>query len=126
MDILGIGPLELIIVFVIILLILGPNDMTKVGRTIGEFYRKLATSDGWHGLRKISREIKTLPNRLAREAQLEKFKEQMDFDQELKSIEAELKQETEFNYGAWTQKPSTKKRPPEPDSSVDEPESQES
>ena len=35
MEFLGIGPLELLLIFVIILLILGPKDMIKTGNTIG-------------------------------------------------------------------------------------------
>jgi Sec-independent protein translocase protein TatA len=91
MDILGIGPLELIIVFIIILLVLGPNEMVKTGKTIGEIFRKISRSDEWRGLNKISREIRTLPNRLAREAELENLKEEIDLDKQISPIANEIK-----------------------------------
>jgi len=45
MDFLGIGPLELFLVFIIILLILGPKEMVKTVRTLGEIFRKIFLSD---------------------------------------------------------------------------------
>ena len=91
MEFLGIGPLELIIVFIIILLILGPNEMVKTGRTIGEIFRKISRSDEWKGLNKISREIRTLPNRLAREAELDHLKEEIDLNNQISPIAKEIK-----------------------------------
>jgi sec-independent protein translocase protein TatB len=91
MDFLGIGPLELIIVFIIILLILGPNEMVKTGKTIGEIVRKISRSDEWKGLNKISREIRTLPNRLAREAELDHLKEEIDLNKQISPIANEIK-----------------------------------
>lgn len=40
MDILGVGPLELIFILLLALIIMGPKDMVKSGRTIGRFLRK--------------------------------------------------------------------------------------
>lgn len=68
MEILGIGPSELIFVVIIALIILGPKDMQKAGRTIGKWLRGIVTSDGWKIFQQTSRELKTLPNRLMREA----------------------------------------------------------
>ena len=70
MEILGIGPLELLAIFIIILLVLGPKDMIKTGNSIGEFIRKLVSSDSWRALRMAQKEMRTLPNKLAREAGL--------------------------------------------------------
>ncbi len=68
MEILGIGPSELIFVVIIALIILGPKDMQKAGKTIGKWMREIITSDAWAMFQKTSRELKTLPNRLMREA----------------------------------------------------------
>jgi sec-independent protein translocase protein TatB len=68
MDIFGIGFNELIFIFIIALIVLGPRDMQKAGRTIGQWLRKLVTSDGWKVFQQTSRELRTLPNRLMREA----------------------------------------------------------
>lgn len=68
MEILGIGMPELIFVIIIALLILGPKDMQKAGKTIGKFLRNVITSDGWKLFQQTSRDLRTLPNRLMREA----------------------------------------------------------
>ncbi len=68
MEILGIGPSELIFIVIIALIILGPKDMQKAGKTIGKWLRDIVTSDGWKIFQQTSHEIRTLPNRLMREA----------------------------------------------------------
>jgi sec-independent protein translocase protein TatB len=75
MEILGIGPSELLFIVVIALIVLGPRDMQKAGRTIGKWLRKIVTSDGWRLFQQTSREIQTLPNRLMREAALDELRE---------------------------------------------------
>lgn len=80
MDIFGIGPLELLFIFLIALIFLGPNDMVKAGRTLGRTMRKVVTSDAW---REITR-LRTLPNQLMREAGLEEdLKELNEIKKEL-------------------------------------------
>ena len=68
MEILGIGPSELVFIVILALIVLGPRDMQKAGKTIGKFLRKIVTSDGWRMFQQTSRELRTLPNRLMREA----------------------------------------------------------
>ena len=68
MEILGVGPSELIFILIIALIVLGPKDMQKAGKTIGKWMRDIVTSDGWKIFQQTSREIKTLPNRLMRDA----------------------------------------------------------
>ena len=68
MEILGVGPSELVFILIIALIILGPKDMQKAGRTIGKWLRDLVTSDGWRIFQQTSRELRTLPNKLIREA----------------------------------------------------------
>jgi sec-independent protein translocase protein TatB len=84
MEILGIGPSELLFIVVLALIILGPRDMQKAGRTLGKWLRQVVTSDGWKFFQQTSREIQTLPNRLMREAALEELKDmEKDFRQPL-------------------------------------------
>ena len=84
MEILGIGPSELLFIVIIALIVLGPRDMQKAGRTLGKYMRKIVTSDGWKMFQQTSREIQTLPNRLMREAALDELKEaQKDIGQSL-------------------------------------------
>jgi sec-independent protein translocase protein TatB len=87
MEFLGIGPSELVFILIIALIVLGPKDMQKAGRTIGKWLRKVITSDGWKLFQQTSREIQTLPNRLMREAALD----------ELKEVQKDLKQPLELN-----------------------------
>lgn len=68
MEILGIGMPELIFVIIIAIIVLGPKDMQKAGKTIGRWLRSVVTSDGWKIFQQTSRELRTLPNKLMREA----------------------------------------------------------
>lgn len=68
MEILGIGMSELVFVIIIALIVLGPKDMQKAGKTIGKWMRDIVTSDGWKIFQQTSRELRTLPNKLMREA----------------------------------------------------------
>src|SRR5512138_2600554 len=74
MEILGIGPSELVLIVVLAIIILGPRDMQKAGRTLGRWLRQVVTSDGWKFFQQTSREIQTLPNRLMRDAALEELR----------------------------------------------------
>lgn len=71
MSIFGIGPLEFFLILVIALIVLGPNDMAKAGRSIGRFLRKVVTSPEWRTLLQASKEMRNLPNRMMREAGIE-------------------------------------------------------
>ena len=71
MEILGIGGPELLFIIIIALIVLGPKDMQKAGKTIGRWLNNLVRSDGWQAFQQTSKEIRTLPNRLMREANME-------------------------------------------------------
>lgn len=68
MEILGVGMSELIFIVIIALIVLGPKDMQKAGKTIGKWLRSIVTSDGWKIFQQTSRELRTLPNKLMRDA----------------------------------------------------------
>ena len=71
MEILGIGPSELIFIIVIALIVLGPKDMQKAGRAIGRYLNALVKSDAWKAFQQTSREIRDLPTNLMREANMD-------------------------------------------------------
>lgn len=71
MEILGIGPSELLFIIIIALIVLGPKDMQKAGKTVGRWLNNLVRSDGWKAFQQTSREIRTLPTKLMREANME-------------------------------------------------------
>lgn len=71
MEILGIGGPELLFIIIIALIVLGPKDMQKAGKTIGRWLNNLVRSDGWQAFQQTSREIRSLPTKLMREANME-------------------------------------------------------
>ena len=93
MNILGVGPLEFIFIILIALIILGPNDMVKAGRTIGKFIRNLVTSPGWRTIQATSRDLKYLPNKLMREAGLEEPLKEVseDIQNDMRELDQEIK-----------------------------------
>ena len=105
MEILGIGPLELFFILLIALIVLGPGDMVKAGRTIGRFLRKIITSPEWQTVQKASRELRYLPNRLMREANLEDLSQDLtDINKIGGQISAEVKK-IETDLTSWTTPP---------------------
>ncbi len=89
MEILGIGPLELLFFLLIALILFGPNDMVKAGRTIGRFLRRIVLSEEWRTFNAGLRQLRYLPNTLMREAGLE-GKEMEDLRKTVKAIEEPL------------------------------------
>jgi sec-independent protein translocase protein TatB len=73
MEFLGIGPSELVFIVIIAIIILGPKDMQKAGKTVGRWLNVFIRSDGWKALQRASREIKNLPTNLMREANMEEL-----------------------------------------------------
>jgi sec-independent protein translocase protein TatB len=71
MEILGIGFSELVFILLVAIIILGPKDMQKAGRTIGRWLNQIVRSDGWKVFQKTSTEIRNLPRNLMREANME-------------------------------------------------------
>lgn len=71
MEILGIGAPELVFILVIAIIVLGPKDMQKAGRTIGRWLNQLIRSDSWKVFQRTSAELRNLPRNLMREANME-------------------------------------------------------
>jgi Sec-independent protein translocase protein TatA len=121
MDLFGIGIAEVIFVLLIALLLLGPNDMIKTGKTIGRFLRRLVTSPNWRVLQETSRELRNLPNTLMREAGIdeieqtlkEEFKEinEMSPEKEMSSLKSEMER-VQRDITSWTTPPPPRTVPP--------------
>lgn len=77
MNILGIGPLELFFILLLALLIFGPKDLEKTGKSIAQSMLKIVRSDTWKTVSQVSRKIKNLPNEMMREAGMEELKQSM-------------------------------------------------
>jgi Sec-independent protein translocase protein TatA len=67
MEVLGIGPLELIFIIIILLVVLGPADIVELAHKIGAGIRKLRASPAWNTAAYTARALRNLPNTLARE-----------------------------------------------------------
>jgi sec-independent protein translocase protein TatB len=73
MELLGVGPTEFLFIIIIALIVLGPKDLAKTGKTIGKWLNNLVQSDTWKTVQKTSKELRRLPTQLMREDNLEKF-----------------------------------------------------
>lgn len=78
MDIFGIGASELVFIILIAIIVLGPKDMQKAGRTIGRFLNQLMRSEGWKVFQRTSNELRNLPRNLMREANMEIMEAEKD------------------------------------------------
>jgi Sec-independent protein translocase protein TatA len=105
MDILGIGVPEIIFILLLAFIILGPKDMQKIGRTAGKWLRDFVRSDMWKVFRDTSDEIRNIPTRLMREANVEELKKEVqDVQKDLKnSVEAQTKEikEAKSDLESW-------------------------
>jgi sec-independent protein translocase protein TatB len=71
MQIFGIGPLELLLIILIMLILLGPKEMLATAYKIGQLIRKVVRSPMWATLMDTSREIRDLPKTILQETTLE-------------------------------------------------------
>jgi Sec-independent protein translocase protein TatA len=99
MEFLGIGPLELAFIIIIALILIGPRDMAKTARSAGRLLNRLYKSEEWKAITDASRNLRNLPNRLAREAALE----DLDLHNEIKETLDEAKQATSLPAGPGMQ-----------------------
>src|SRR5258708_30423068 len=88
MELFGIGPMEFVFILIIILLVVGPKDIEKFARNFGKILNRIYKSPGYNIVRQASDELRNLPARLAKEAQLDELK---DMD-ELKQIKTDLQE----------------------------------
>lgn len=118
MDFLGIGPSELFFILLIIIVVVGPRDLSKTGRAMGRGLHQLRKSDVWQTITQASRELRSLPERLVREAAVEELQQVVtEINQDIKASTAD-KSSTSKNpaLDAWTQPPSEPPtRPSEPE-----------
>lgn len=118
MEFLGISPIELIAILVIVFLVMGPKDLVKIGGTLGRALRSLRTSDTWRAVQDASRQLRELPDSLAKQAGIEEIEKlQQDLNADLKEQKKAL-QDIDRQITAWTRTPdplSQKNKPQEPE-----------
>lgn len=98
MDFLGVGPLELVFILLVVFLVIGPNDLAATGKKLGRFLSTVKKSEFWGGVSKISKEMRSLPTTLMREAELEDFQKEMK--QDMNSI-GNLSKEFDVDVPEW-------------------------
>jgi len=72
-EVLGVGPLEALLIVLLAIVLFGPKDIARTARSAGRTLNRLYHSEGWRTLLRTSETLRTLPNRLAREAELEEL-----------------------------------------------------
>jgi Sec-independent protein translocase protein TatA len=97
MDFFGIGWLELFFIFIIVLLVAGPKDIEKGAKGLGRFINKLNRSPSFQAIRRASTELRNLPQRLAKEANLEELQALSQEVQQVKQDVQQVKQEINAN-----------------------------
>ncbi len=85
MNILGVGPLEILFIFLIALIVLGPKDIVKASQTMGRWLRSIIKSDTWRIIRETSREIRNIPTKMMRESGLDDIKKSMPSEAEIRN-----------------------------------------
>lgn len=94
MEIFNIGFGEIFFILLIALILLGPSEMTKAARGLGKFLRQLIRSPMWNEVVTTSRQLRDLPNKIIREANLEESLEEVKqaADEIQTEIQGELQQ----------------------------------
>lgn len=88
MDIFGIGLGELLLIFILAIVVLGPDGMKKAARSLAKTIRSLTKSPLWNELLDTRREMSDLPGKLIKEAGIEDdVAEIRAATQELKTIQ---------------------------------------
>jgi Sec-independent protein translocase protein TatA len=111
MDLLGIGPLELLFILLIAFLILGPKNIEKTGKSVGRMLRSINQSEAWDAVKTVTKEVQDLPTKLMREAAIEDYLKEQPDQQTNSSAQPDDEPETpadmDAGLKAWT-------TPPEP------------
>lgn len=122
MDLLGVGPLELVLLLVIVFLVLGPDDLAATGKKIGRFLSTVRKSEFWRGVNDVSKEIRSLPTTLMREAELEDAKQEIEKELNKVKYEPQEFKMSEFKIPQPTLEPEDQAEP-DPET-TEEPENQ--
>src|SRR3990172_4814585 len=115
MEFLGISPVELVVILVILFLVLGPQELVKLGSTMGLTIRNLRESGAWRSIQDARRQLRELPDQLAKEAGYEDVKKLgSKLREEIKETRVAL-DDLDHQIVAWTRQPESlsQKKPKE-------------
>lgn len=86
MNILNIGPVELIAILLLAFIILGPKDMASMGAKLGKTLRQIRRSETWQQLQSTSQKIREIPKQIMDESGMEEdVKSLAEMGKELKN-----------------------------------------
>ena len=71
MEILNIGPLELLVILVLAVLMFGPDDLVNFAHKAGRWIYNLRKSELWQEIVGTTKEIQEFPQKILKEAELE-------------------------------------------------------
>jgi Sec-independent protein translocase protein TatA len=92
MNILGIGPLELVMMLIVFLLVFKPSDLIVMGRKLGKFIYSVKNSDYWNTFREFEKSISQAGQSIMRDSSLDEMKQKIDVMPDLKKIQMDLNQ----------------------------------
>jgi Sec-independent protein translocase protein TatA len=78
MEIFNVSPWELVLILLVALIVLGPENMVKTARSAGKAVNRFTKSAMWATLRSTTKELRDLPTRIVREAGLEEPASELD------------------------------------------------
>ena len=71
MELFNIGPVEFLLILIVMFLLLGPDGMIRTARQIGSWIRVIVRSPMWKDVMGYSQEIRELPQKIVRETGLD-------------------------------------------------------
>lgn len=105
MQFLGISPTELIFIVIILFLVLGPQDLVKLGSSMGRTIRNVRQSGAWKTFTDATRQLRELPQTLARQAGVDELELMgREIGSELKQQREKI-EELDRQFVAWTRTP---------------------
>jgi sec-independent protein translocase protein TatB len=98
MTFLNIGILEIILLLVVMIIFLGPEQVVDMAGKFGRFIRKITRSEFWTTVRDTSKEIRNIPKALVEETGLEESIQDIkqttdDLQDQLGEVQGELSKE---------------------------------
>ena len=84
MELFGIGIFEVLLIMLIALIFLGPQDTIKAGRNLGRAVRRFFSSEEWRALLEASREIRTIPEKLLEDTGLDSPEDLLPSEEEFR------------------------------------------
>ena len=77
MNVLGVGPLEILVILILGLLVLGPEGMIRAGKTAGKFLHQLYQSEFWKLTRSSRGVIEKYTRELALTGRMERIRDEL-------------------------------------------------